>query len=319
MAAAVACVVALAHPAFSQETSKNGIRTLSRASMSRTAMEWPVFVATHKGFFAREKLAVKTAIISPANITGSLIGGAVEIGFVSATGLVLAVQKGADIVAIGQGLDPAPYFLMVPGSIKSIADLKGKIIAAATPGDVYTTVLKQIIRKGGLDPEKDVHLFYGSNSNQRMAALINGAASAALMLPPQTGTLEAKGFHSLAFTPDLYPRLTLSLTAVRKDWAAKNDATLRAYMRAIGAADTWLNDPANRQEAMDILVKEKVADEKAATEAYDVFVRKIHNFPNDGCIQTKGMEKLVSMLQQMGGLKGDAPASKFVDTKWCPK
>jgi ABC-type nitrate/sulfonate/bicarbonate transport system substrate-binding protein len=317
LALAAGLAVTLGSGAFAQ--SANGITTITRASMSRTSNEWPLFVATHKGFFDREKIAVKTSVISPATITSSLIGGAVEIGFIPAYQLVLSVEKGANVVAIGQGLDPAPYFLMVPASIKTIADLKGKTVAAATPRDVYTVVLREVLKKGGLDPDKDVKFFYGSNSNQRFAALLGGAAAAGLLVPPQTGQLEEKGFHSLAFLPDLYPKLTLSLTAVRRDWAEKNSDVLRRFMRAISAANTWLNDPKNKQEAIDILVKENAANEKSAAEAYDLFVVKTANYPNDACIKTEGMEVLLQMLEQMGDVKGKPSVSKFVDKQWCPK
>lgn len=315
---AVAALVAGSGQAFSQ-SNNGGVYTFKRATISRAPAEWPLFVADAKGFFAKEKIAVKTSLISPSNMTGALIGGAIDIALDPAYQLVLAVQKGADLVAIGQGLDPAPYFLMVPNSIKTFADLKGKTIAAATPGDVYTFVLKDVLRKGGLDPDKDVKWLFGNNSNQRMAALLNGAISAGLQLPPQTGMLSERGFHSLAFFPDYIHKLTLSTVAVRKSWAEKNADHVRAYLRAIAAANQWLNDPANKAEAIKILEKGTNADQKAATEAYEVFVVKIKNFPDNACVQPEGFKNLISMLEKTGDVKGNPPVSKFIDTEWCPK
>jgi ABC-type nitrate/sulfonate/bicarbonate transport system substrate-binding protein len=316
--AAAVALMAVQQPAVAQEAGKD-VYTMSRAGVSRAPADWPVFVAEQEGFFAREKIKVDSLYVSPANITGSLIGGAFDIALVPAYQLVLSVQKGAGLVAVGQGLDPAPYFLMAPASIKTFADLKGKTIAAATPGDVYTYVLKDVLRKGGIDPDKDVTFIYGNNSNQRMAALLNGAISAGLQLPPETGMLAERGFHSLAFFPDYYKRLTLSLTAVRRDWVAKNADHLRAYLRAIAAANVWLDDPANRQEAIAILMKNTQTSEKAATEAYQVFVRQIGNYPKDACIQPEGMEVLIAKLEQSGDVHGNPPVSKFIDRQWCPK
>jgi ABC-type nitrate/sulfonate/bicarbonate transport system substrate-binding protein len=304
--------------ASAQEAGKD-IYTMSRAAISRAPADWPVFVAEQKGFFADEKLKVDNLYVSPANITGSLIGGAFDVALVPAYQLVLSVQKGAGIVAVGQGLDPAPYFLMVPATIKTFADLKGKTIAAATRGDVYTYVLRDVLRKGGLDPDKDVTFIYGNNSNQRMAALLNGAISAGLQLPPETGMLADRGFHSLAFFPDYYRRLTLSLIAARRDWVANNADHLRAYLRAIAAANVWLDSPANRQEATAILMKNTHTSETAAAEAYRVFVQEIGNYPKDACIQPEGMEVLISKLEQSGDVHGKPPATKFIDRQWCPK
>jgi ABC-type nitrate/sulfonate/bicarbonate transport system substrate-binding protein len=315
----IAGVLMVGHGQAVSEDSGNGVFNFARATISLAPADWAVYVADRKGFFAHEKLKVTTSIISPSNITGSLIGGAIDIALVPAYQLVLSVEKGADLVAVGQGLDPAPYFLMVPASIKTFDDLKSKTIAAATPGDVYTIVLKDVLRKGGLDPEKDVHFLYGNNSNQRMAALMNGAISAGLQLPPETGMLQDRGFHSLAFFPDYYKRLTLSLTAVRRSWAEKNPDHVRAYLRAIADANVWINDPANQQEAIDILEKTTNTSEKAAAEAYRVFVQQIGNYPNDACIQAEGMKVLISMLEKTGDIQGDPPMSKFIDQEWCPK
>lgn len=301
------------------QSADNGMFNLSRAGVSVAPMEWPVYVAEAKGFFAKHHLAVRSSVISPSTITGSLIGGAVDVGLIPAYQLVLAVQKGANLVAFGQGLDPAPYYLMVPPSIKTFADLKGKTIAAATPRDVYTIVLQDILRKGGLDPDKDVHFLYGNNSNQRMAALLNGAIQAALQIPPETGVLEDKGFHSLAFFPDYYKKLTLSLRAVRKDWAEKNADHMRTYMRALAEASAWIDDPANKQEAIDILVKATKTNQRGAEEAYKVLVEQIHNFPENACIQPEGMALLISKLEQMGDVNGNPPVTKFIDQQWCVK
>jgi ABC-type nitrate/sulfonate/bicarbonate transport system substrate-binding protein len=317
IAAVAGALLAGSEQVISQEAGKD-IVTLSRASVSRAPADWGVFIADQKGFFAREKLKVNQSIISPANMAGSLIGGAIDVALVPAYELVLAVQKGADLVAVGQGLDPAPYFLMVPASVKNFDDLKGKTIAAATPGDVYTYVLKDVLRKGGLDPDEDVHFLYGNNSNQRMAALLNGAIAAGLQLPPETGMLEDKGFHSLAFFPDYYKRLTLSLVGVRRDWATKNADHLRAYLRAIADANKWLNDPANQSDAIQILMKNTNTSEKAATEAYRIFVQQIGNYPNDACIQPEGMKVLISKLEQSGDVQGNPPVEKFIDRQWCP-
>ena len=316
--AAAIALMAVHASAGAQDAGKD-VHTLSRAAISRAPADWPVFVAEQKGFFVREKLKVDNLYVSPANITGSLIGGAFDVALVPAYQLVLSVQKGAGLVAVGQGLDPAPYFLMVPASVKTFADLKGKTIAAATRGDVYTYVLRDVLRKGGIDPDKDVTFIYGNNSNQRMAALLNGAISAGLQLPPETGMLAARGFHSLAFFPDYYKRLTLSLIAVRRAWVATNADRLRAYLRAIAAANIWLDDPGNRQEATAILMKNTQTSETAAAEAYRVFVQEIGNYPKDACIQPEGMAVLIAMLEQSGDVLGKPPVEKFIDRQWCPK
>ena len=311
---ASACV----QPALAQ--SNPNLKVITRGTVSTTAVEWPDMIARKKGFYEKEGLKVEQALISPTTITPSLIGGSIQIGFINASQLVIAVEAGADLVAVGKGADPSPYSLMTSRSIKTLADLKGKTLSLAEQGDAYAEATREILRKAGLDPEKDLNIRYGGNSNQRMAALIAGAVDAVPVVPPQDQLLIDQGFNSVAFYPDYYPSLALSLTAVTRAWAASNSDVLRAFMRAQAAATAWLYDPANKDEALKLLIAETKSDLPAASHAYDIYVTKLHMFAMNGCIETKGLEVLIGVLSKINKtVKASDPVSKYIDTQWCPK
>ncbi|SEB57324.1 ABC-type nitrate/sulfonate/bicarbonate transport system, substrate-binding protein [Beijerinckia sp. 28-YEA-48] len=304
-------------PVYAQP--KPSLKTVVRATVSTTAVEWPDIIAKDKGFYEKEGLNVEHIMTSPTTITPSLIGGTTQFGFINASQLVLAIEGGADLVAIGQGADPSPYSLMALSSIKSVNDLKGKTISLAEPGDVYAEATRDILRKAGLDPAKDVIFRYGGNSNQRMAAIMAGAVDAVPVVPPQDRMLIDRGFNAIAFYPDYYPRLALSLTAVRRPWAQQNPELVKAFLRAQAAAIQWLYDPANKKEALELLAKETRSDVVAAEHGYNVYVTKLRMFPENGCIQAPGMEVLMQVLSRVNkNVKADQPVNKYIDTQWCP-
>ncbi|HLI27132.1 MAG TPA: ABC transporter substrate-binding protein [Chloroflexota bacterium] len=291
---------------------------LRRATVSVTGAQWPEFVAQAKGFYAREGLTIDTLVVDVRALIPSLIGGSFEISFASATDLVLAIDRGANLVAVGSGLDRAPYALITPPTLRTFADLKGKRVGATTPNDAYTVVIRDILSKNGLDPDHDVEFLYGGSSNQRVAALQSGGLDAALVLPPQERELTERGFHALANTLDYYPNLQLSLTAVRRDWAEEHADVLRRYLRAQAAASRWLNDPANRAEAIQILGEATRASPDAAAYTYEVFVTRVRAYPDDGCIQRSGMEGLLQVLARAGLEEGTPSVEKYIDRRWCP-
>jgi ABC-type nitrate/sulfonate/bicarbonate transport system substrate-binding protein len=315
------CVVlasAFAAPALSQGSNPN-LKTITRGTVSTTAVEWPDIVARKKGFYKKEGLKVEQALLAPTTITSSLIGGSIEIGFINASQLVIVDEAGADIVAVGKGSDPSPYSLMTARTVKTLADLKGKTIALAQANDAYAEATREILRKAGLDPEKDVEFRYGGNSNQRMAALIAGAVDAVPVVPPQDRLLLDQGFNSVAFYPDYFPDLALSVTAVTRAWAKSNPDVLRSFMRAQAAAIAWLYDPANKDEALQLLIDETKADLPSAIQSYDVYLTKLHIFPTNGCVEAKGIEVLLNVLSKINTtVKADEPVSKYIDTQWCP-
>lgn len=293
---------------------------VTRGTVSLTATEWPTIVAQKKGFYEKEGLKVEEIMTSPTTITPTLIGGSIQFGFINASQLIIAIEAEADLVAIGKGSDPSPYSLVTVPAIKSVKDLKGKTIALAEQGDAYAEATRDILRKNGLDPDKDVNIRYGGNSNQRMAALTTGAIDAAPVVPPQDTILLAQGLNAVAFYPDYFPDLALSLTAVRRQWAKDNPDTVRAFMRAQAASYAWLNNPANKDEAIKYLMEATKADQPSVAQAYDVYVNKLKAFATNGCIGTKGIEMTVEMVSRTNKtVKSGTPVSKYIDTQYCPK
>jgi len=311
---------AAAKPAASPSSVTVGtLANVESAAMSVAGSHWPEYVAQDKGLYQKNGVNVKTTVMNADATVSGLVGGSIDISFTSAAGFVFAVDKGAGLLDIGAGIDRAPYKLMSPPQIKTVADLKGKTIGAASAVEPYTQVIRDILKKGGVDPEKDVQWTFGSSSNTRMQALVGGAVQATFVLPPEDGDLRAKGYNTLANALDYYPNLQLSLTAVRKDWAAQHSDVVSRYMKAQAEASQWLNDPANKQEAVDILAKVTKSQPSSAAEAYTAFINEANAFPNDACVQEKGLQTLIDVLKAQGQIEKiqSMPSSQYIDRQWC--
>ena len=317
---AAAAILLLPLGAAATHAQQAGGKTIiHEAFPSKNAAFWPNFVATSLGYYAKEGIEVQPIIVDPNVSVSTLIGGSAEISYADSTQLLLALEKGAKLVAVGLSTDRQPYKLMAAPGIKTIADLKGKKVGAASAIDIYTYVLKEILRKGGLDPEKDVEWVVGGGQNQRLAAAIGGAVQAGLFSPPSDAKLTGLGFTTLAFTPDYYPNLTLSAETVRRDWAQQNGATLRHLLAAEAAAVKWLNDPANKMQAIDILAKTVNATPADAEDSYEAYIGK-HAW-TDACIHQPGMVNVVKIMHITNQLKTitEADVPKFADPEWCSK
>jgi ABC-type nitrate/sulfonate/bicarbonate transport system substrate-binding protein len=292
-----------------------------RAFNSLTAVHWPDFVAESEGFNERAGLDVESVILPAEAMIAALIGGSVDIALPNVTSLALAADKGANIVAVGVGADNQPYHLMASPAIKTFANLKGKNLALADPTEIYTEVTRQILKKNGLNMATDVNVIFGNGQNQRFAAILNGAIQAGLFSLPSDAELLSRGYNSLAFTPDYVPNLTLSVNAVNRPWATEHADTLRRFLRARSEAIKWLNDPANENRAIAILMDATKSSKPAATAAYDYYIRKAKVFPNDGCVRRAGIETQLRMLKEAGRLSklSASDAGKLMDRQWCPK
>ncbi len=306
----------LAGLAWSAALSADKI-VVREAFPSKGADFWPNYVAETEGFYAKEGLDVRQEVVDPNITVSALIGSGVEVSFADSTQLLYALDKHADLVAFGLSTDRQPYRLMASPTVKSVAALKGKKIGATSEIDVYTSVIKMVLRKAKLDPDKDVVWIYGGNQTRRLANLVGGNVDAGLFSPPADQRLKELGYNGLAFTPEVIPDLSLSAESVRRDWAQRNGDTLRRLLRAEAEAVHWLNDPANKAQALRILMAQNGAGPADAEEAYDYFVGKTVWL--DACIHPAGLVNALKIMRQLGQLKSitEADVSKFTDKQWC--
>jgi NitT/TauT family transport system substrate-binding protein len=311
-----ALVVCAASVGRTQSTDKIVVR---ESYPSKVASFWPNYVASTQGFYAKEGLDVQDIIVDPNVTVSTLIGNSVEMSYADSTQLLLALQKGANLVAVGLQTERNPYSLMSSPAVKTLADLKGKRIGAASEIDVYTYVIKQILRKAKVDPDKDVDFVYGGGQNQRLTAAVGGAIQAGLFSPPSDAKLRDLGFNTLAFAPDYAPNLTLSMETVRKDFIEQHPDVLRKVLHAQSEAVKWLNNPANKAQALQILQTQTGASPSDASQAYDYYIGK--HIWSDACIHVRGMVAVSDILHTTGKLttltSQDVP--KYADTRFCSK
>lgn len=132
----------------------------------------------------------------PANLAAVLYGkteGAVQILAVNTLGVLYIVENGDEI--------------------SSVADLKGKTIAASGKGSTPEYALRYLLEQNGLDPDSDVTLDWKSEHSECVAALASGAVTVALLPQPFVTVAQSK-------ISDL--RMALDLT---KEWNALNNGS----------------------------------------------------------------------------------------------
>ena len=118
----------------------------------------PLWIAKDMGLFRKYGLDVNLIFIrSGATATQALIGGDIQLVAATGSAAIVAAASGAPLVIIAS-IGPTAYQLIAHPSIKSVGDLKGKIIGTSRPGSNPEFALRRLLPKLGLIPGKDVFL-----------------------------------------------------------------------------------------------------------------------------------------------------------------
>src|SRR5580698_8443324 len=100
---------------------------------------------------------------------------------------------------------------------------------------------------------KDVDQIYAGATSARLAALQSGAADAAILTAPYNFHAEAAGFTNLGLTADVVD-MPFSGVSTNRNWAQSHKVTLEKFLAVYTKSIAWLSDPANRREAVDMMV-----------------------------------------------------------------
>jgi ABC-type nitrate/sulfonate/bicarbonate transport system substrate-binding protein len=123
-----------------------------------------------------------------------MIAGEAPIVLAGGEPVIESGLKGGDGVFIGGiSIVPAVHFMALP-EIRSVQDLRGKAVGVTRFGSSTDFAMRQVLRKNGLDPAKDVTILQIAGGHRALAtALLNRSVFAATIAPPNSLRAEKGG------------------------------------------------------------------------------------------------------------------------------
>jgi len=285
--------------------------------VSRTATNWPAFVAEAEGYMKAEGLTIDTIYVgNVALIAQQVVGGSLHIGNTTFETAVQAIEAGAPMSIIGSTTIKYPYTLMSAANVKSAADIRGKKVILPVPKSDMDNFITDWLAKNGLKPG-DIDRVYDGSSTNRYAALKTGAVAAAVLTSPLEFSAEAEGYYKLIDFGSYVQGYGFIAIIARKDWLAKNEKAARGYLRAVSKATDWLYDPANKQKAMELLAKESKQPMDVVEKTYKYFIRDLHPFSRGLDIPNPDIDNVIAALRANGFVKSaNATRDKFIDLRY---
>jgi NitT/TauT family transport system substrate-binding protein len=303
----------------SDDAVAQALKKISDGQVSKTAPNWPGFIAAEKGFFRREGIELETVYVgNVANTVQQLVAGSFDVASSTFDTAVRAIGNGGNAVMIGGAVTKYPYSIMTVSNVTTAADMKGKKIILPFAKDLLTIVWNRWLTEKGMRPD-DVEQVYTGATPNRLAALASGAVQAALLTQPFDFRAQAQGFRKLVDIGAFGKEYGFLTVLARPQWLRDNPDTARGYLRALSSAVDWLYDPANRNEAIEILARETKLDPSIATQTYDHYVNELQPFSRKLAIPDEIIRSTVKTLIELGDIKPEATSAKYVDLSYLPR
>jgi len=196
----------------------------------------PIWVGIEKKLFEESGLTVQYVVVRSDLAVKGLITGDVDY-MQSASSVMRAAAAGAPMVAIFGAFNRTFFELVARPEIKSLSDLKGKVIGISRYGASTEHAVRFGLKANGIDPDKDVKLLAVGAAGAMIAALQRGVLAAAVIQVPENFAAHKVGGHTLLPLGEYLETLFAGLGTSHKKMDQNRDEVKRVIRSLVRSID----------------------------------------------------------------------------------
>jgi ABC-type nitrate/sulfonate/bicarbonate transport system substrate-binding protein len=204
-----------------------------------------------------------------------------------------------DVVIVGGGDSGTNEFYVQP-EIKSLADMRGRILVVDAPDTAYALLAKKMLLQHGLREGADYTVKPIGRGSMRLQALADDKQNAGAILNlPYSIQAEKLGLKSLGRPVDVLGPYQAGGVFVMRSWAQQNGETLERYLAAYIEALRWALNPANRSEAVAMLVSNLKLPQDIAERTYQLLAEPNFGFARDAKLNLEGFRNMLALRAEV--------------------
>ena len=285
----------------------------------------PQYVAIEEGYFKDEglDLTLVTGFGADKTMT-AVISGEADIGFMGAEASVYAYQEGATdpVVNFAQLTQRAGNFLVAREEMPDFKweDLKDKKVLGGRKGGMPEMVFEYILRKNGLDPQKDMMIDQSIDFGSTAAAFSGDTSSDfTVEFEPSATALEKEGagyvVASLGVDSGYVPYTSYS---AKTSYMEKNPEIIQKFTDALQKGMEYVQTHTPEEIARVIAPQFAETDLDTVT----TIVKRYYDqdtWKSNLIFEKESFELLEDILEDAGELKERVPYENLVTTEYAAK
>ena len=320
--AVVLAVTALPLGVFAAKKDEAKLAKVTLNEVAHSIFYAPQYVAIEEGYFKDEGLDMTLITGFGADKTmTAVISGEADIGFMGAEASIYAYQEGATdpVVNFAQLTQRAGNFLVAREEMSDFKweDLKGRKVLGGRKGGMPEMVFEYILKKNGLDPEKDLSIDQSIDFGATAAAFTgDDSADFTVEFEPSATALEKQGagyvVASLGVDSGYVPYTSYS---ARTSYMEKNPDIMQKFTDALqkGMDFVQSHTPEEIAEIIEPQFPETDLDTITA------IVKRYYDqdtWKENLVFGQDGFELLQDILEDAGELKERTPYAELVNTEF---
>ena len=272
-----------------------------------------LIIAQKEGYLKEEGLEAQLLSIRGEIAIRTTLAGEVDF-FTNAGSALAAAVRSVPVKIVTVFQDKPGWDLIAQPDIKSVAQLRGKNIAVMSPEGSLAVVAREILRKNGIDPTKDVNLVTMGGDEVRFPALQTKSIQATLFSTGMSLKAQKEGFTKLAAASDYANLIEGGLSTSNDRIKQSPDKIFRFIRASLKGLHFFVS---KREPSIKYMTEAlRMNDRELINAIYDIQAKLVLR---DGFTDDKVLQSMIDEMKKTTKVQRDIKVSDIFDLSFVKK
>ena len=297
------------------------LKNIKVNEVTRSVFYAPQYVAINNGFFEENGIEIELSTGQGADaVMTAVLSNQCDIGFAGPEATIYVYNEGKEDYAqvFAQMTRKDGSFLVAKGDTDNFSweYLKGKTVIPGRKGGVPYMTLEYVLKKNGIDPQKDLTLDDSIKFDLMAGAFASGEAEYVTLFEPTASLTENEGKgYIVASVGKEAGEIPYTAYFAKKSYIEKNEEIIRNFTKAIYKGEQWVKEHTSTEiaEVIQSFFPDTDIDQLAtAIQSY----KDIEAWNENPILTEESFNRLQEVMTMAGELEKEAPYDKIVNNKY---
>lgn len=307
---------------INQKNKNNqSLKTIKVNEVTRSVFYAPQYVAINNGYLKENGMDVELTTGQGADaVMTAVLANQCDIGFAGPEASIYVYNEGKEdyTQVFAQMTKKDGSFLVARNQVENFSwqDVKGKMVIPGRKGGVPYMTLEYVLKKNGIDPQKDTTLDDSIKFDLMAGAFASGNADYVTLFEPTASMTQKQGKgYMVASVGEAAGEIPYTAYFAKKSYIEKNQDTIQKFTNAIYKGQQWVKEHNSKEIAEVIKSFFPDTDIEMLATAIQSY-KDIDAWNDTPILRQEVFERLEEVMMMAGELKEKAPYDKIVNNQY---
>lgn len=304
-----------------QTNQKENLQTIKVNEVTRSVFYAPQYVAINNGYFKENGMDIELTTGQGADaVMTAVLANQCDIGFAGPEASIYVYNEGKEdyTQVFAQMTKKDGSFLVARNQTENFSwqDLKGKMVIPGRKGGVPYMTLEYVLKKNGINPQKDTTLDDSIKFDLMAGAFASGDADYVTLFEPTASmTQKQEKGYIVASVGEAAGEIPYTAYFAKKSYIEGNQETIQKFTNAIYKGQQWVKEHSSKEIAETIesfFPDTNIEMLEAAIQSY----KNIDAWNDNPVLKEEVFNRLEEVMTMAGELKEKAPYDKIVTNQY---